>query len=271
MLAGLFALLGRTLKRIWLFPQSLVYFLYDFILHTYACTKYEFKGYGIHLYCGYFGQGKTQSMVNLAYYICKKNRCMNLLTNIDVRYFPYDVHVTKLNHVDDILNCECNTIIFIDEIGTLFNSRDFMGGKNSVPKVLFQLLCQNRKKKLMLCGTASRFSLVDKQIRDVTEDVTICTCSFRYPYSRLVQNYTYDIEEYECFITNRTYVPRVKNYDTYIQTNHIRECYNSTSLVTDMLTHTYENDETILRNRGELSNINYVPKQKTKGLRGGFR
>lgn len=272
MIVTLFSLLGRTIKRIWVFPQSLVYFLYDMLVHSYCYTKYEFKGYGIHLYCGYFGQGKTQSMVNLAYHICKKNRCMNLLTNIDIQYFPYDITVTKLKCVNDILNAKPNTIIFIDEIGTLFNSRDFMkGGKDSVPKVLFQLLCQNRKKKLMLIGTASRFTLIDKQIRDVTEDVTLCTCKYRYPYSRIVQNYTYDIEEYECYVQNRNYVPRMIRFETYIQTNHIRECYSSSSLVTDMLTHNYEDDETILRNRGSVNTVNYAPSQKKRFFGGGFK
>lgn len=269
MLSSLFSLLFRTFKRLWMFPQSLVYFIYDFILHKFAGSKFEFTGFGIHLFCGYFGQGKTQSIVNLAYNICKRNRCMNLLTNIDIRYFPYDVTVSKLNTVDDIINAPCDTIIFIDEIGTLFNSRDFMSGKNSVPKVLFQLLCQNRKKKLMLCGTASRFENVDKQIRDVTEDVTICSCFAKYPYSRVVQCYVYDIAEYECFITNRSYVPKTLSYYTYIQTNHLRECYSTTSLVSDMLTYKYDDDETILRNRGDKS-ISYVPKQK-RGIRGGFR
>lgn len=126
------------------------------------------QGFGIRMYCGYFGSGK--SMLASKFIVDNYNRYgVNVISNI-----PLNIPYTPLINKSQIENCPNDTIIFIDECNTLFNARSW----KDFPVELIYQLCQNRKKKIMLIMTAPRFHLVDKSIRDVTEHVYECHKSF---------------------------------------------------------------------------------------------
>lgn len=122
-------------------------------------------------------------MVAEAYELCRKYPQLHILTNINIKNFPDYTEILPLNTAQDILNAPKNTLVLIDEIGTIFNSRDFSGGKCAVPKPLFQHLCQCRKRRMMIYATVQRFNLLDKQIRDITADVTACHTHFKHPFA----------------------------------------------------------------------------------------
>ena len=171
-------------------PSLAAYTAYDKATALYFNWSQIFNGWGIHLFVGKFGAGKTSLMVAEAYELCCKYPQLHILTNINIKNFPDYTEILPLNTAQDILNAPKNTLVLIDEIGTIFNSRDFSGGKCAVPKPLFQHLCQCRKRRMMIYATVQRFNLLDKQIRDITADVTACHTHFKHPFCRIQTGYT---------------------------------------------------------------------------------
>lgn len=238
-----------------------MYFGYDLFKYLYCTSWKKFYGWGIHLFTGRFGAGKTSTVVCLAYKLAKKYPQLHILTNIDLKNFPEHTQILKLNTAQDILNAPPDTLCIIDEIGTIFNSRDFISGKTAVPKILYQHLCQCRKRRLMIYGTVQRFNLLDKQIRDISADVTTCASHFKHPFGRLCTFRTYDIEEFEMYSNNRLYRPRAYTIGAYIQSDLYRNLFDTSELIQGMLDKQYLEDKEILSNRGE-NNYNYIPINK---------
>lgn len=240
-------------KRYTQFPKFMMYVFYDYYMSLYFNKSMLFNGWGIHLFTGKFGQGKTSLMMIKAYNLCVKYPQLCILTNLKITNFPEWTKIYNLNTAQDILNAPKNCLVLIDEIGTIFNSRDFSGGKNAVPKPLFQHLCQCRKRRMMIYATVQRFNLLDKQIRDITATVTACRTTFTHPYSRTVIGRTYDIDEYEAYTENKSYQPVAMYTDCYVQSNQYRQLYDTSELIKGMLKKDYLTDEEILTNRGELA------------------
>lgn len=236
-------------QKIKAFPSFSYYLTYDYLTYLYYHKYKIFYGWGIHLYTGKFGQGKTSLMTIRAYQMCAEYPQLHVLTNINLSNFPEHTEIIPLKTADDILNAPDNTLVLIDEIGTLFNSRDFTSGKNSVPKPVFQHLCQCRKRHMMILATVQRFNLLDKQIRDITATVTACASSFRHPFSRLLTGVVYDIDEYEAYVANRMYTPCIDDTIVEIQTEQYRHLYDTSELIKGLLKMEYLSDEEILRNQ----------------------
>ncbi len=243
-------LISLFFKKVRLFPSLLLYIYYDFMIYVYYKLYLHFYGWGIHLYTGKFGQGKTSLMTIKAYELCKKYPQLHVVTNLKLTNFPEHTKILPLRTAEDILNAPRNSLILIDEIGTLFNSRDFSSGKKSVPKPVFQHLCQCRKRHMMILATVQRFNLLDKQIRDITATVTTCSASFKHPFSRILTGLVHDIDEYEAYTNNPMYVPRVMETIVKIQTDQYRHLYDTTELIQGLLQLEYLSDEEILRNQG---------------------
>lgn len=247
-------------------PKFLIYLFYDFIKYIYLKQYKEFYGWGIHLYVGRFGAGKTNTAVHYVYRKCKKYKQLSVLTNIKLTNFPKWTKILELKTAQDILNAPDNCIVLVDEIGTIFNSRDFSSGKLAVPKVLFQHLCQCRKRHMQIIGTVQKYNLLDKQIRDISASVTVCKCSFGHPFSRLVRTFTYDVDEYDMYMSNRMYNPKLLASGVYIQSNLCRNLYDTSELVNNMLDKEYLSDKEILENRGDtvVNNSPWSRKERRK-------
>lgn len=246
------------------FAEICFYTAYDKKLYKYYRKKYDFTGWGVHLFTGRFGAGKTSYMVKKAYDLAYDFPQLSILTNIKLQNFPAWTKIIPLNTAKDILDAPENTLVLIDEIGTIFNSRDFSGGKCAVPKPLFQHLCQCRKRKMMIFGTVQRFNLLDKQIRDISADVTSCHTHWAYPFVRWQTAYTFDIEEYEMYSENRTYKPQVMKSDLIVQSNKLRSLYDTSELVQNMLHKEYLSDSEILSNREGINQDSNILDKKTQ-------
>lgn len=254
-------------KKLRLYPTFILYCFYDWLIYKLYDKNKLFYGWGIHLFTGRFGAGKTSLMVIKAYNLCKKYPQLHILTNLQLTNFPAHTNIMHLHSVDDILQAPENTLVLIDEIGTIFNSRDFMSGKKSVPKALFQHLCQCRHRRIMVFGTVQRFLLLDKQIRDISATVTECRSSFRHPFSRMIQGVVYDIDEYEALVQNVLYVPHSMDSYVYLQTEKYRHLYDTKEMVSGMLEMEYLSDDEILRNRGEVIQFSDGSKEAQKAYR----
>ncbi len=263
--------ISLLLKNLFAFPLFLYYHVYDRCIYSWYNHKKLFPGWGIHLYTGKFGQGKTSLMVIKAYKLAEKYPQLHILTNIKLTNFPEHTNILQLRTASDILNAPENTLVLIDEIGTLFNSRDFSTGKNSVPKPVFQHLCQVRKRHMQIFATVQRFNLLDKQIRDITATVTDCSASFKHPFSRKLTGLCYDIEEYEAYCANRMYKRRVLCTDVVIQKDKYRHLYDTSELIQGLLTAEYLSDEEILRNQGAYSEFLDGSKEAQKAYKKAVR
>ena len=266
----MFAVIQLAVAWFFKMPVFIAYQAYDRAESLYKRLYLQFYGWGIHLYTGKFGQGKTSAMVIIAYELCLKYPQLTILTNLNLTNFPPHTKIIKLNHVDDILNAPNNCLVLIDEIGTLFNSRDFVSnkkGERPVPKPLFQHLCQCRKRKMMILATVQRFNLLDKQIRDITATVTACRTTCRHPFSRAITLRKFDIDEYEKYTENRTYTPVILNASLYIQTNKYRQLYDTAEMVDGMLKMDFLSDKEILENRGETTASIFGDKETNKSAK----
>lgn len=122
----------------------------------------EFNEYGLHLFCGEQGSGKTTAVVELVKRWKQRYPQMKIMTNMDLKDED-----KKLIHWRDILNYNNDiygTAVVIDEIQTWFNSLE---SKNFPPEMLTEI-SQQRKQRKAIIGTAQVFSRVAKPIREQT-------------------------------------------------------------------------------------------------------
>lgn len=261
---NLIVFLKLLIQKIFLLPRLSLWFGKDLSNYIMYCYKLEFDGWGLHLYTGKFGAGKTSSCVYDAYCECVRYPQLSVLTNLKLMNFPEHTKIYQLNSAQDILNAPRNTLVVIDEIGTIFNSRDFTTSKESVPKILFQHLCQCRKRKMMIFSTTQRWNFLDKQLRDICATVRECSMSFSYRFNRLATVKHYDSAEYDLAFSNPL-LPLTCLYGKhYIQTDKLRQLYDTEELIENMLKMEYVSDEQILANQGYAVNVPVSDKESKK-------
>ena len=209
----------------------------------------RFNYWGLHLFIGKFGGGKTISAVRRAYNICKTHKGVTVLTNLTLYGFPEDTKIIKLVNSSQILELPDKSIVLIDEIGSIFNSRDFASSKKSVPKPVYQLILQCRHRRIILLGTVQRWNLLDKQLRDIADTLTVCHSYFADPFARYTTCAEYDAQEYDKWFNNPLLPLRQLMYYSYVQTDELRSKYDTIEMVDSMLDKEYISDEEILANR----------------------
>lgn len=246
-------LISLLFQKIKLLPLFLFYHVYDWCTYLYYRRYYRFYGWGIHLFTGKFGQGKSSLAVLETFDLCNKYPQLHVLTNLELTNFPSWTEILPLKTSEDILRAPNNTIVLLDEIGSIFNSRDFSSGVRSVPKPVYQHLVQCRKRNMMIFGTVQRYNLLDKQIRDISATVTTCSAGPKHPFTRMLTALVYDVDEYEAYMSNSLYVPRVSSAKAYVQKDQYRALYDTKALIEGFLGTEFISDEEILRNRGELA------------------
>lgn len=205
-------------------------------------------------------------------FYANKYEGLTIITNLKLQNFPKHTKILPLRSARDILNAPDNTLVLIDEIGTIFNSRDFAKSKESVPKLLFQHICQCRHRHLMIFGTVQRWGFLDKQLRDISADVTVCSAWFPHPFSRMVTNVKYDAYEFEQFNSNPLRPILALGADVFIQTDKVRSLYDTKEMVNTLLTMEYVSDDEVMRNRCEapvVVNADYAKKPAKKKFMGG--
>lgn len=258
------------LKWIVKFIIFLGYFFYDLFGYVRYKRYNDFNIYGLHLYVGAFGASKTSAMVRQAYLYAKRYKQLTIVSNVELHNFPEYTKIISLHSPEDILNAPVNSLILIDEIGTIFNSRDFAKSKGSVPKPLYQHLCQNRHRNMAILATCQHYDQLDKQLRQITATVTDCSIFPCYPFSRLSTLLRYSGREYDRWYSNASaQKPLPIGSDIYIQTDRIRSLYDTKELVRSMLSAEYISDSEILQNQGSDGvniNLNQTKKKRKRFL-----
>ena len=249
--------LSLFFQRLKIFPHFIYLFIKDVYTYFKNHENKRFQEWGLHIFVGKFGQGKTCSAVRYVYNLCCRYEDVTVLTNLKLMNFPKHTQIKELRCIQDILDAPDNTIVLIDEIGTIFNSRDFQSnsrkGKGSepegMPKVLFQHICQVRHRHMVIIGTVQKWGFLEKQLREITADVTVCSAFPSHPFSRIITNYCYDRDEYDLFYQSplRPLVPLMG--EVWLQTDKIRSLYDTKEMVNTILKMDYVSDEETERNR----------------------
>lgn len=263
-------MIGKVFKVL---PRAFPLFIKDFFKYCKHRGWEDFNYWGLHLYLGMFGACKTISMVRRAYEICLSHRNVTVLTNVTLHNFPKDTKIIKLVNSEQIRELPDKSIVLIDEIGSVFNSRDFAANKRSVPKPVYQFLLQCRHRRVMLLGTVQRWNLLDKQLRDITDTVTVCRGFLKHPLTRLVTLRQYAADEYDRAVSNPLLPLKSLKQEAYVQTDQLRARYDTLEMVDNMLNAEYIPDADILANRGvvDYSPAEFDKKQQRKISKGQSR
>lgn len=207
-------------------------------IYTYFNEKKwkKWNGFGLNIYVGMFGKGKTLSATKYVLSQARRYK-LNIISNIRLNGIEY----TPLVNWQQIVDAPGNTIILIDEISTVFNARAW---KDFNINLLFQLL-QCRKNKKMIIGTAQRFAHVDKLLRDITYNVIDCNKTWRF-----LHNEHYDGWDYE-IMQNPRMIKRV-NHIWYFVNNKDFMSYDTDEIIDNAKRTSFVSNEEILVNRGNV-------------------
>ena len=145
----------------------------------------------IKVFCGYFGGGKSLSAVDEVIRIYRKynglviwdkdlqafiKQKITIISNLDLKGVPYIEWISEQQFINYEVAPGEVVIFLVDEIGTVWNNRDF---KNFNPDV-FQNIVQSRKRKMAIYGTLPDFLGTDINIRRYTHTVVQCSKTWRF-------------------------------------------------------------------------------------------
>lgn len=205
------------------------------IVDIYRFIRYPHKVhlYGIWLYCGLYGQGKTMALTEYLTRMRKKyGDKIYISTNYGFKYedFPLD------SWHDLLTNYDKPVIFGYDEIQNEFNSRDY----KNFPYELVKLLTQNRKGNgKQIVGTAQRYGRVDKTIRELCTHVVECRKSY---FGRVTKTKKYDVEDYEQMLAEVDVMKKRKTpcrRYSFIQTDKLRNSYDTLQMLETAKTKEY--------------------------------
>lgn len=177
-----------------------------------------FGYYGIDMFIGMFGHGKTLSMTHRARMIYRQfGDTIRIFSNYHLNGIPY-TQLINFNQLVDIGEEEDNkyvgTIVLIDEIENVLSHRNFA----NFPLELLHMLTQQRKKHVYIMCSAQRFFMVDKLFRSITTNAIDCKKIWRWQNVKY-----YDAWDYENAVnaeilkplSNKWWFVRDADYNAY--------------------------------------------------------
>lgn len=193
------------------------YGIKDTILYFKERKWEDFNYYGIQMFIGMFGHGKTLSMSHKAQQIYDRfGEKVRFISNYELKNIPY-IPLENFSQLVDLGEKEddyVGTVVLIDEVENLLSNRNFA----NFPLSLMHMLTQQRKKRVYILCSAQRFFMVDKLWRSITTNVYDCEKHWRFQNMKL-----YDAWDYENGINpqllqaqdNIWWFVRDKDYNSY--------------------------------------------------------
>ncbi len=232
---------GLTRCMIFNIPRGIYYALRDIFLYIRNKEWKNFKKYGIDMYIGMFGHGKTLTMTHRARKLYKKyGNTIRFISNYELIDIPY-VPLINFNQLVDLGEEEDSpyqgTVVLIDEIEDVLSHRNYA----SFPLALLHTLTQQRKKRVYIMCSAQRFFMVDKLFRSITTHAIDCNKYWRYQHEVY-----YDAWDYE----NAMNAQLVKPYRSrwWFVSNKDFESYNTEQMISrNMSADFISNEEAIVR------------------------
>lgn len=241
----------------------------------------EFDGYGrMDIYIADdkkpFGSGKTLNMVADAISIYNHyndidvydfeheewvKQYVHIISNLELIGVPF-VKLESTTQITDLVNLDDdgNThiyLVLIDELGRIFNNRDW---KTNLPSDLLGAILQQRKNCLLLKGTVQDFSLFDATLRKLSSVVYVCQKKWRF----LVRD-VYTATDLERSGYNLQMLSPRGNMCNFA-TDKLYNSYNTNEVVEDLSRNVIEGKQ--LSNfevlQSSITNLPYVPRRKKK-------
>jgi hypothetical protein len=185
----------------------------------------DFKPYGLKMFTGRQGCGKTVSLVNMANDLHKEYPKALIYSNFD--YLYANGRLESLNDLLTIRNGDDGVIFLLDEIQNEFSSntsRDF-------PESLLSTITMQRKQKIVILASSQVFTRVSKPLREQCFEVIECK-TFMGRWTKLK---CYDADDYNYMIDNsdpkKKYKTPKKYKRSYIQTDTLRNCYDTYEVI----------------------------------------
>lgn len=264
-------------------PQVVYYAFIDIRKYIKYKGWNDFKSYGrMDIYVAEptmpFGSGKTLNMVSDAISIYKnyndvevydfENECwcmqyVHIISNIELFGVPF-VKLESTSQIVDLVEMDEDQdpdqhiyLILIDELGRIFNNRDW---KNNLPSDLLGAMFQQRKNKLLIKGTVQDFSLFDATLRKLSAVVYVCRKKWRF----LIRG-TYSATDIERSGYNLDFCNPKGSFCGFA-TDKLYHSYNTNEVVSDLAKNVLEGKQLtnyeVLQN--SITNLPYVPKAKKR-------
>lgn len=215
-----------TYKKPGFFYRIFIKFPKQYWLDYFNKVPGEFDEFGVHLFCGEQGSGKSTAVVDLLLNKwSKKYPRLKVYTNMEYKFQDGDI-----THWKDLMDENRNNDIFgvvnvIDEISGWFSS---LQSKDFPPEMLREI-SQQRKERKVILGTAQVFGRVAKPIREQTSLVylprTFLGC---FTIVRVSKPIYYDESTFEFKKYIKTYFfvhdPFIRDsFDTYKKIENYKE------------------------------------------------
>lgn len=154
-------------KKTSIFKKIIIQFPKQLALDIVNRNPNHFREYGLHMFCGEQGCGKTVAVVEMLHRMKEIYPKVKIRTNMGYKYEDEPIYSWRQLVKNE--NGEFGQIEVIDEIQAWFSS---MESKDFPPEMLTEI-SQQRKQRKMIVGTAQVFSRIAKPIREQTTFVYI--------------------------------------------------------------------------------------------------
>lgn len=198
--------------------RFLFWLCYD-LFYAIKSGEKKFNEYGVTLYCGKQGSGKTTAMVEYLERMRKKYPDCLIYTNFD--YANQDGAFTDWEQLLTIRNGEKGVIFAIDEIHSEFSNNDW----STFPSNLLREITQQRKQRIKIIGSSQRFNRVVVQLREQTFEVIECNTLFgRWTFTK-----AFDADDYNAVIDDPEKKLKLRRLwrRSFIQTNKLRSLFDT--------------------------------------------
>lgn len=184
-----------------------------------------FKPYGLTVFCGRQGGGKTISMVEYLDNMHKLYPDAKIITNFN--YIRQDMPFTSWRQFTEVRNGLDGVIFAIDELQNEYNSNNW----KDFPEELLSVVTMQRKQRIKIVATTQVFTRVVKQLREQCYEVVECKTFF----GRWTKQKCYDADDYNYIIDNPTPERRIRTRKkwkySFVQSNFIRKLFDSYAVV----------------------------------------
>ena len=213
---------------------------YDFLMLLINGRKFDL--YGLTIFCGRQGGGKTISMVEYLDKMKDKFPDCKIVTNFN--YIRQDMPFVDWRQFTEVRNGLDGVIFAIDELQNEYNSNSWQ----DFPEELLSTVTMQRKQRIKIVATSQVFTRVVKQLREQCYEVVECKTIL----GRWTRQKCFDADDYNAIVDNlspeRKFKTRKKWKYSFIQSNNIRALFDSYAVVDSI-----KNKEYIKRNERGLN------------------
>ena len=186
----------------------------------------KYDKYGIYIYGGLYGSGKTLSIARYCTKIYKHYDNVKFISNIDLHNIPFE----RFEYFEQLMeepDYDGQCIVYvIDEIGSLMNARNYKNNRIGETQFLYTLN-QIRKQNKTLLLASQRFGMCDKNFRQCAVQWIECSKIWR-----IVSQTIYDPYDLECSLNPKLVKP-IKRKKYFFATDKMFKAYDTKQLVKD--------------------------------------